>query len=204
MWRPGGQASKAVVAVLPFEDFGPDAGRDHFGDGPTEDVIAEIGRWRPEALGVIARDAALANVEELSDWNFAAARKGFERALALNPSHAEALPEMRQALEGDPGSPFYVAKAGRVAAAAGRRDEAVALLGRLEALSRQRPFVSRELAMLLLAVGRREEALGRLEQAHQAREPAIRQLPWDPDFSALADAPRFQDLKSRIERQIRL
>jgi TolB-like protein/DNA-binding winged helix-turn-helix (wHTH) protein/Tfp pilus assembly protein PilF len=56
---PAQGQGRTMVAVLPFEDLGPEASVDHLGDGMTEDVITEIGRVSPERIGVIARSSAM-------------------------------------------------------------------------------------------------------------------------------------------------
>jgi TolB-like protein/Tfp pilus assembly protein PilF len=47
---------KPVVAVLPFENMGDDAGQVYFSDGITEDIITELSRFRH--LVVIARQSS--------------------------------------------------------------------------------------------------------------------------------------------------
>ncbi len=52
-------ASRVMVAVLPFENLSADAEQDYFSDGMTEEMIARLGRLRPQSLGVIARPSAM-------------------------------------------------------------------------------------------------------------------------------------------------
>lgn len=50
---------KIMLAVLPFENLNQDSAQDYFSDGLTEEMIAQLGRLRPQRLGVIARTTAL-------------------------------------------------------------------------------------------------------------------------------------------------
>jgi len=57
--RTGSPAGKVMLAVLPFENLDQDSAEDYFSDGLTEEMITQIGRLRPNRLGVIARTTAL-------------------------------------------------------------------------------------------------------------------------------------------------
>ena len=48
------RTSRAMLAVLPFENLSEDA-HDYFADGLTEEMIAQLGQLQPSKLGVIAR-----------------------------------------------------------------------------------------------------------------------------------------------------
>ncbi len=50
--------SKVMIAILPFENLS-DADQNYFSDGMTEEMIARLGRLRPERLGVIARTSVM-------------------------------------------------------------------------------------------------------------------------------------------------
>jgi len=53
------QSRRVMLAVLPFEDHSGDPERDYFGDGLTEEMIAQLGRLSPKQLGVIARTSSM-------------------------------------------------------------------------------------------------------------------------------------------------
>ena len=59
LWRRTSSAAntkaRVMLAVLPFDNLGPDASQDYFAEGMTEELITQLGRWNPERLGVIAR-----------------------------------------------------------------------------------------------------------------------------------------------------
>ena len=50
---------RVMLAVLPVEDLNGDPGQDYFGDGLTEELIAQLGGLNPARLGVIARTSAM-------------------------------------------------------------------------------------------------------------------------------------------------
>ena len=54
-----GSDGRAMVVVLPFRNLTGDAGQEFFSDGLTEELIGELSRLHPGALGVIARTSAM-------------------------------------------------------------------------------------------------------------------------------------------------
>jgi TolB-like protein/Tfp pilus assembly protein PilF len=59
--RPSAPAGggRIMVAVLPFVERGGTSDQAYFGDGLTDETIAELARLRPDLLGVIARTSAM-------------------------------------------------------------------------------------------------------------------------------------------------
>ena len=60
MFRRNGSATesretRAMLAVLPFENLSEDDGQEYFADGLTEEMTAQLGQLQPTKLGVIAR-----------------------------------------------------------------------------------------------------------------------------------------------------
>ena len=53
--EPAAATSATVLAVLPFENLGPESEREYLADGLTEEVIAALGQIDPVRLGVIGR-----------------------------------------------------------------------------------------------------------------------------------------------------
>jgi TolB-like protein/DNA-binding winged helix-turn-helix (wHTH) protein/Tfp pilus assembly protein PilF len=51
--------SRAMLAVLPFENLTGDVGQEYFSDGLTEEMITRLGRLDPQHLGVIARTSVM-------------------------------------------------------------------------------------------------------------------------------------------------
>jgi TolB-like protein/Tfp pilus assembly protein PilF len=56
---PDGGVDRAMLLVLPFENFTAGERYDYFSDGLTEEMITELARLSPEHLGVIARTSAM-------------------------------------------------------------------------------------------------------------------------------------------------
>ena len=52
-------SAKVMLAVLPFVDLSGDERYGYFGDGLTDEMITQLGRLNPEALGVIGRTSAM-------------------------------------------------------------------------------------------------------------------------------------------------
>jgi TolB-like protein/DNA-binding winged helix-turn-helix (wHTH) protein/Tfp pilus assembly protein PilF len=55
--QPSG--GRLMLAVLPFENLTGDAGQEYFSDGLTEEMIAQVGRFDPQRIGVIARTSVM-------------------------------------------------------------------------------------------------------------------------------------------------
>jgi len=55
----GRGVERAMLVVLPFENFTAGERYDYFSDGLTEEMITELARLSPERLGVIARTSAM-------------------------------------------------------------------------------------------------------------------------------------------------
>jgi eukaryotic-like serine/threonine-protein kinase len=51
--------SRAMLAVLPFENLSDDDGQEYFADGLTEEMTAQLGQLQPAKLGVIARTSTI-------------------------------------------------------------------------------------------------------------------------------------------------
>ena len=52
---PPSRPTRAMLAVLPFENLSGEGREDYFADGLTEEMIAHLGQLEPARLGVIAR-----------------------------------------------------------------------------------------------------------------------------------------------------
>ena len=52
-------ARRVMLAVLPFQNLSGDAAQEYFADGLTEEMITDLGKLNPRAMGVIARTSAM-------------------------------------------------------------------------------------------------------------------------------------------------
>jgi tetratricopeptide (TPR) repeat protein len=95
--------------------------------------------------------------------------------------------------------PGFKGYLGYSCAKAGRKEDALSILDELTVLARTEAVPSFQLALVLLGLGRFEEALTWLEKAFEERAgswfPYIRQ---ESFFDPLRGHPRFQDLVQRL------
>src|SRR5262249_32329383 len=56
---PTATPPRIMLAVLPFQNLTGDPAQEYFGDGLTEELIAQLGRLHPENLGVISRTSVM-------------------------------------------------------------------------------------------------------------------------------------------------
>ena len=85
---------------------------------------------------------------------------------------------------------------GSAYAYAGQTDRARAMAGELR--DRTKNVSPAELAILMVALGEREQALTSLENAFRVRDSHLQQLGVEPGFDPLRAEPRFTDLLQRI------
>jgi TolB-like protein/DNA-binding winged helix-turn-helix (wHTH) protein/Flp pilus assembly protein TadD len=55
----GSSEVRVMLAVLPFDNLGPDVSEEYLSDGLTEETITQLGELSPDRLGVIARTSAM-------------------------------------------------------------------------------------------------------------------------------------------------
>jgi len=95
----------------------------------------------------------------------------------------------------------YDAMIVRALAALGRRDEAAAILTRLDEESRQQYVRAEYLAMGYAAMGDTDKAFEALERAYQARSGGLIYLHLDPGYQPLHGDPRYAALIRKIGLQ---
>jgi len=88
-------------------------------------------------------------------------------------------------------TPFYVGALGRAYALAGRREDALSVLGELEMYAEAGFLVSYDIAAIQEGMGRKNEALKSLRRALAERDWWIGFLKVDPMFRELHDEPEF-------------
>ena len=96
------------------------------------------------------------------------------------------------------GSLVVRAAAGYTLAASGKRDEARAILDQLKTQATHAYVPPSNLALVHLALGERDEALDRLEEAVEARDILLTFLTVEPRWAELAGHPRFTALLGKV------
>ncbi|HZB45358.1 MAG TPA: winged helix-turn-helix domain-containing protein [Pyrinomonadaceae bacterium] len=119
-------------------------------------------------------------------------------AYAKNRMYDEAMAELNRVtgLQGE--SPVYVSLRGYVHALAGRRTEALKVLGELNRNAGANHSMPYQFAMLHAALGDDAQAVGWLEQIHRERSSWQPFLSVGPELDGLRSAPRFQALLREI------
>ena len=132
------------------------------------------------------------------DANFPIANFFLGQALSQKSQPEEALPFFRRAIELYGQSPNMMASYANSAARAGNQTAAEETLDDLLRLSEERYVSSYDLALVLLGLGRDQEALARLDQAFSERSYLLVYLNVEPMLERLRTVPQFQNLSRRI------
>jgi len=119
-------------------------------------------------------------------------------AYAKNRMYDEALAELNRVtgLQGE--SPVYTSLRGYVHALAGRRSEALKVLGELNRSAGANHSMSYQFALLHMALEDEAQAVVWLEQIHRERSSWQPFLSVEPELDGLRSAPRFQALLREI------
>jgi TolB-like protein/Flp pilus assembly protein TadD len=182
--------------------------------GRTEEAVEQARRGvEVSPLAPNARQTLALMLYYAGDYEAALAAS--EQALALNPTfpasltvkgrtlaelgrYDEALATL-QLLRSTADSPSAMADTGRILALSGRTQEAQAVLEQLQAaIGADGTTQSEEPAFILLALGRRDEAMALLEDAVNEGSTRVLWLREDPRVDTLRSEPRFQALLDRI------
>jgi TolB-like protein/Tfp pilus assembly protein PilF len=133
------------------------------------------------------------------DPNFAYAHWILGSVYLQKPTLGDAVAEFQRALALEPSSPRYIAGVGIAYGAAGKRSEALKILGELRELSKRRyvPPTS-EANILIYMGGKNDEAFEALERAYEDRSTFMFQLKVNALFDTLRSDPRFQALLRRM------
>ena len=136
-----------------------------------------------------------------------------QKVLEIDPHHVNVLWFLALSLEGKGAfgeaitsletavslsdGPHYRAMLGRAYALAGQRPKALAILGELQALSRQRYVSPFDMAVIHLGLGDQTSLFEYLEEAYRQRVWRIIEVTM-PFFDSLRSDPRWHDLVRRI------
>jgi TolB-like protein len=132
------------------------------------------------------------------DPGFALGRFSFARPLVQKGQHAEAIEELKKAVELSNGSPIMLAALGHAYAVARREKEAQHVLGRLAELSQKRYVSSYHVALIYCGMNDVERAFEWLEKTHAEQDAWLTWLRVEPQLDPLRSDPRFTHLLRRV------
>jgi eukaryotic-like serine/threonine-protein kinase len=116
--------------------------------------------------------------------------------LAAQGKNAEAVAAYTKAIALGLDTPATQIFLGAASAHAGDRTRAVAILQQMQSSTAR--VSAAELAILLAALGEREQAFASLERAYRAHDIQLQYLGVEPGFDPLRSDPRFADLMRRV------
>jgi TolB-like protein len=132
------------------------------------------------------------------DPQFALGHFSFGRPYIQMGMHAEAIAELRQAVELSNGSPVMMAALGHAYAVAGRESEARRMLDKLKDISHKRYISAYHVALIYCGLGELERAFEWLEKTFAERDAWLIWLRVEPQLDPLRSDPRFADLLRRL------
>ncbi len=145
----------------------------------------------PAAIDQFSRTIATTGIFGVSHWGLGETYRELGR-------HAEAVTELKKAVELSNNSPYMRAWLAHALAAAGRREEAEAIRRDLERVANERyvsPFL---FALMASGFGEREQTLSWLEKTFEARSGWMPFVPVEPEFQWLSKDPAFTRLVARV------
>jgi tetratricopeptide (TPR) repeat protein len=122
---------------------------------------------------------------------------GLGQALERVGDLAGAIAEYEKSTQLDD-DPLPLGLLGAAKAKAGDRAAALAILSRLEDVTKHRYVPDYSFALIHLALGQKTEAMKWLESSYAKRQPDLNWIRVDPDLHPLHGDPRFEVLAERI------
>jgi TolB-like protein/Tfp pilus assembly protein PilF len=132
------------------------------------------------------------------DPNFVQARLWFGRPYLQKRMYKESLMELAHAVTLSGESTISLAMLGHANGAAGKKEEAEKILGKLTERSKHQYVPSYWIAMIHVGLGDEEESLAWLERAFQERSSWLVWARVEPRFDSLRADPRFEGLLGRM------
>ncbi len=111
----------------------------------------------------------------------------------------EAIAAFQHAIQLSPNSPGFRASLGRIQALIGKQADALTILDEMMELAKKRYVAPFDLALLHIAVGKRDEGLEWLERAVQDRGIEVISLKVDPRLESVRSDPRFVAAVERLK-----
>jgi TolB-like protein/class 3 adenylate cyclase/Flp pilus assembly protein TadD len=217
-WTTAEKEAKRAVAL------DPNSGMAHFAyahilsdQGHHSEAIAEIARARElDPVFLLFRalegmmlhhagrdDEALTRLQKTVelDSSFWATHLFLGKVYTQQRKYPEAIAEFTKARQLSGGSSEAIGSIGYVAALAGDKEKAYAVLEELKTLSSERYIPPSNVGLVYNALGNESEALSALEKACDERDPRVTLLKVDPRWDSLRDNPRFVAILKRIGLQ---
>jgi TolB-like protein/DNA-binding winged helix-turn-helix (wHTH) protein/Flp pilus assembly protein TadD len=132
------------------------------------------------------------------DPNFGAAHLLLGESYVQTGLQEQGLTELKRAASLSGNSPLYLAQVGVAYASAGRKTEALRIIGQLQRLSSERYVSPYGLAQIYAALNDKEQSFKWLETAYDDRAVWISYLAVDPVFDRFRSDQRFRDLLRRL------
>ena len=132
------------------------------------------------------------------DPNFVPARLVLGQAYEQKGMWHEAIAELERAVSLSGGSPVYAASLAHALGVAGRRADALKVLGNLDKMAAGTFVSSYDLALAHLGLGNKARTFELLNAAARERSPRVAFLGVDPRFDELRSDPRFKELLRSI------
>jgi serine/threonine-protein kinase len=132
------------------------------------------------------------------DPEFHLGRMWLGRAQLQLKKNADAIAAFRKAVSVQPANLLALALLGHALAASGQREEARAILAKLEGLGRQRYVPPTLLALVTLGLGDHHATFQWAERAYRERDPLLTRLKMDPIVDPIRNDARFASLVRRI------
>ncbi len=135
----------------------------------------------------------------LKDYpDYPPARASLAFAHYRNSRTSEAVAEMRKALEASKNDLAFKAELGLLLALAGEKEEASAILKSLQRSSKTAYVSNVQMACILYALGRKDEAFDNLESAFKRKEIDLPDIRLIPEMNGLRADPRWVSIETRM------
>jgi eukaryotic-like serine/threonine-protein kinase len=154
-------------------------------------IVQSLGRRYDEAIPRFHRVLDM-------DPNFLRAHFGLGLALVQKRTYDEAIVELRKAVELSGDGAGQLAALGYAYAVANRRSEALEIVEKLKARSREHYVPPAMVAGVFSGLGEKDQAMMWLEKAIEERDPWLTSLKVEPMYDSLRSDPRFLDLLHRV------
>ena len=112
--------------------------------------------------------------------------------------YPEAIAQFQRSFTQWPDSSLAQAGLAHTYARAGRKQEALKVLGQLQEQAKKSFVPAYDLATVYAGLGDADQAFAWLEKAFAERSAFLVHVKWDPKFEALHSDPRFAELVRRI------